>query len=1497
MSVALIVLVILLGGIGLALNLRAVVRAEDPVVQIYPPESEDVVHTPGAPLTLDENGVLRGDPRLFSCSAEGYASSTSVVQGGTIDFHISHDCSNLDLYIFREGATKELVTVIRDVQAGSYPCANSELGCAWPIAYTLEVPRNWRSGLYAAQLAGPGAAIGEQGEYILFVVREDMPGSTARMLVQFCLNTWNAYTDRHGLDFYTTPRAMEISYDRPFTRQPYGTGPYQWEIPFVRWLESHGYVAEYCTNVDLHFKPELLDHYPLFVSIGHDEYWSKEMRDNLEAYIGRGGNVAFLGSDTCYWQIRLEDDGRKIVCYKDDFEQDPLFGVDNSRVTNYWTGYPVNRPENQMTGVSYHFGGIGAGGFRVYHSDHWVYEGTGLHDGDVFGGENKGIMAIEVDGARYRMSGGYPVPTGEDGTPRNYLILGLPSKLGHATLGTYQRNGQVFTTGTWGWSAQGLAAGIPAVEQITRNVLNRFTQLSASPTPTPVDTPPAPPRPTVVTLQQGVNGYAGVQDTYIHAWYPDTSYGSRTTLAVRPGEGASALIKFNLRNQVPPNAMILKATLNLYSLSGGENLINVDIYKMLRPWIASQATWKRASATVNWAVPGCGGINSDRSGVSTDIERVYAVNGWYTFNVKDLAQQWVVNPNSNEGVLLKGSGTSAQYEMASSEHSTTFYRPKLLVHYIVSTPTTPRPTHTPTLTPTFTPTTTATPSPTWTATATHTATSSPTPTDTSTPTATSTGTWTPLPTATPTATSSATPTPSPTPILARYYLPFISGHEMLITTPTPTATPSLTLSAIETPTPTATPSLTPSATETPTATPSPTPTDTSTPTPTAMDTFTPTPSATLSATPTETWTPTWTPTWTATETSTATPSPTSTDTSTPTPTATDTFTPTPSATPSATPTETRTPTRMLTWTATETATSTQTRTSTRTPTGMPTPITVVFQQGVDGYAGTDDTCINAWAVDTNYGGDNTMAVRSGNVKSSLLRFDVRIIPTDAVVTEAILQLYTVGSGGHPITVSVYRVRRAWLGNEATWNRARSGDNWGIPGCDNTDSDRWATAEASVVVSSGAAPYTFDITNMVQAWVSDPAWNAGMLLKALSGTAVQYTLASREHGNVNIRPKLTVTYIVGGSVPPTATYTLTPTSGTTPTPTRTPTTNTGIVRVRVEAEDGTLVAPMAITRDETASSCQYVSSPQGASSVCESGGVSFTIYVPRDDNYRIFTRVKSLDEAHNSFWVSMDGGYNYVWSPPPVGSGGLCDEYGWCWDSVSDWGLGLDPVVFPLIKGYHTIRFCAREADTRLDLIEVTTAYDFYTPIAQCPVTPTPSAPGAIADTYLDTYYPARNYGTYGYMTVRAGYVKVGLMQMDLSHIPVTATVTRAILRLHVFSSGPYPMTLYAYKVNRPWNANEATWTRATASSDWATPGCQNVPNDYDGTPRASQIVSSANTWCELDITSLVQQWVSNPNSNRGLLLRGQTLAGEYTFTSSDYLNASLRPQLDISYTP
>jgi hypothetical protein len=325
-------------------------------------------------------------------------------------------------------------------------------------------------------------------------------------LLQLSTNTYNAYNNWGGSSLYAfhgraNLQGHRVSFDRPLAGQFR-----QWELPFVAWAERNGFALDYCANGDLEFHPELLDHYPLVLSVGHDEYWSARMRDHLEAFIGRGGNVAFFSGNTCCWQVRSEEGGRALTCWKQGFNQDPVFPTDDHRtLTTLWSHHLVGRPENQLTGVGFLHGGYhlshgqfmdGKGAFTVHRPGHWIFEGTDLERGAEFGGKHT-IVGYECDGCAFTLEDGLPVPTHQDGTPPSFVILatcptrwhpddalwydrfprdpsGAPAQ-GAAVLGLYERGGTVFTAGTTDW-AHGLRGGDPAVERITRNILDRLSK-------------------------------------------------------------------------------------------------------------------------------------------------------------------------------------------------------------------------------------------------------------------------------------------------------------------------------------------------------------------------------------------------------------------------------------------------------------------------------------------------------------------------------------------------------------------------------------------------------------------------------------------------------------------------------------------------------------------------------------------------------------------------------------------------------------------------------------------------------------------------------------------------------------------------------------------------------------------------------------------------------------------------------------------------------------
>jgi hypothetical protein len=280
-----------------------------------------------------------------------------------------------------------------------------------------------------------------------------------------------------------------------------------------------------CTNADLAEHPEVLDDAALYLSVGHDEYWSRGMRDTVEGFVARGGNAAFFSGNTSLWQVRIEgDDHDVMVGYKGFFKNDPVMGTDREvEATTFWSDVVVARPENHMTGVSFTRGGYhrigrnvtnGLGGYTVHRAGHWMFDGTGLGYGDVLGA-GATTVGYECDGCVFTYRDGLPYPTGEDGTPATFEILGTcptqhftretaprppkpgePSELeyiasrvfgtrdpeamerirhGHAVLGAYTNDAgaTVVTSGSTDW-AHGLAGRDPQVEQITRNVLTRL---------------------------------------------------------------------------------------------------------------------------------------------------------------------------------------------------------------------------------------------------------------------------------------------------------------------------------------------------------------------------------------------------------------------------------------------------------------------------------------------------------------------------------------------------------------------------------------------------------------------------------------------------------------------------------------------------------------------------------------------------------------------------------------------------------------------------------------------------------------------------------------------------------------------------------------------------------------------------------------------------------------------------------------------------------------
>ena len=222
---------------------------------------------------------------------------------------------------------------LRQVQPN--PLTNAATGLVdcgnWAVSASWAVPASATSGIYFAKAIRDDTG---GASHIFFVVRDDDGGSD--LLFQTSDTTWQAYNNYGGKSLYGVssdrrrPRLQgQLQPAAQHSRRPAGgLGDYNssfWaEYPMVRWLEANGYDVSYSTDVDTDRRgAEILEH-KVFLSVGHDEYWSGEQRANVEAARDAGVHLAFFSGNEVFWKTRWETSidasgtpYRTLVCYKE----------------------------------------------------------------------------------------------------------------------------------------------------------------------------------------------------------------------------------------------------------------------------------------------------------------------------------------------------------------------------------------------------------------------------------------------------------------------------------------------------------------------------------------------------------------------------------------------------------------------------------------------------------------------------------------------------------------------------------------------------------------------------------------------------------------------------------------------------------------------------------------------------------------------------------------------------------------------------------------------------------------------------------------------------------------------------------------------------------------------------------------------------------------------------------------------------------------------------
>ena len=323
---------------------------------------------------------------------QGFATDISVNAGQTISFKINTPATGYHLDIYRlgyyQGNGARLITTVLP----SAPLPQTQPACLtnsatklfdcgnWAVSASWAVPSSAISGVYFARLIrnDTGGA-----SHIFFVVRND--ASTSQILFQTADESWQAYNGYGGNSLYgasgfdLTNRAYKVSYNRPLTPIETQTQPLYAEYPMISWLEQNGYDVSYFTSVDAARSGHLITNHKLYLSVGHDEYWSAPKRASVEAARDAGVNLAFFSGNEVFWKTRWENSidtsstpYRTLVCYKETLgptsvpaavaAADPL---DPPTWTGTWRDpsksppADAGRPENLLTGQLFRVNGPG----------------------------------------------------------------------------------------------------------------------------------------------------------------------------------------------------------------------------------------------------------------------------------------------------------------------------------------------------------------------------------------------------------------------------------------------------------------------------------------------------------------------------------------------------------------------------------------------------------------------------------------------------------------------------------------------------------------------------------------------------------------------------------------------------------------------------------------------------------------------------------------------------------------------------------------------------------------------------------------------------------------------------------------------------------------------------------------------------------------------------------------------------------------------------------
>jgi hypothetical protein len=453
---------------------------------------------PGAPdwqLTY-----TRVDPKTqYRCPwIEGYVSRASLAAGESLDIMVSTNPAGpfkIDLYRmgYYGGAGARLVQTlgpfVGTVQPDP-PVGEERLReCQWSPCTSITIPEDWLSGVYLGKLS---LLEDRYQSYIVFIVRDHRK---ADVLFQCSDNTWQAYNrwpDNYALyddgqNQWALKSGIRVGYDRPYGKYcqildaplSQGSGEFLlWEFPLAYWLEREGYDVTYCSNTDTHADPAGLLRCKGILSVGHDEYWSLDQFQHLQAAVDAGVNIAFLSGNTSCFVAPMFPNSKGAPHRA--LTRAGRYGGLSEIEAKQMGPFPIEGPnEATLIGARTISPYNGSGDWICADPASWIFENTGMKKGDAI----PGLVGWEFHGDPAPIPGLSIVAEG--------MAKNAGEAVAHwtATLYPGPKDNWVFNASTIWW-AQGLSTPPghmlpfshygrphgpdPRVEQITRNILARF---------------------------------------------------------------------------------------------------------------------------------------------------------------------------------------------------------------------------------------------------------------------------------------------------------------------------------------------------------------------------------------------------------------------------------------------------------------------------------------------------------------------------------------------------------------------------------------------------------------------------------------------------------------------------------------------------------------------------------------------------------------------------------------------------------------------------------------------------------------------------------------------------------------------------------------------------------------------------------------------------------------------------------------------------------------